>query len=122
MGRLLRRTLRFGESIGRLQAAARRDALLAPRLGGAQARALEEGVRQLCFAVEELGAKLDRNVEARDAARPAAAADALARLEHEHRAPGTRQLIGGGKSRGAGANHHEVGCWRGSSAAHSRLE
>jgi hypothetical protein len=45
--------------------------------------------------MDELGAELDRHCEAGHAARPHASADALARLEHEHRAPGADQRIPG---------------------------
>jgi hypothetical protein len=55
-------------------------------------------------AVDELGAELDRNFEAGHAARPGAAADAVARLEHQHRASCLCQLGRRGESRGAGAD------------------
>jgi hypothetical protein len=51
--------------------------------------------------VDELGAELDRSAQAREAARPAAAADAAAGFENQHRAAGVRELVGCGKPRGA---------------------
>jgi hypothetical protein len=58
--------------------------------------------------VDELGAKLDRNLESRHAARPAPPADALACLENQNGLPCVRQLRAGGKSSGAGADDDYV--------------
>ena len=52
-------------------------------------------MRHRRFAVEEFGAQLDRQGETGHAARPDAAADAVAAFEHQHRAPGARQDVGG---------------------------
>ena len=43
--------------------------------------------------MHEFGAELGRHIEACHAARPHAAADALARFEHEHFAPGTHERV-----------------------------
>src|SRR5438067_12011494 len=69
-------------------------------------------MRDLRFAVDELGTELDRDVETRYAARPAAPADPIARLEHEHRAPGARQLIGRGETGRACPDDREFGVRR----------
>ena len=61
-------------------------------------------MRDLRLAVDELGAELDRDLQPGNAPRPAAPADAIARLEHQHPPPRARQLRRGGESGGAGAN------------------
>src|SRR4051812_40633594 len=102
------RALRFRECVYAPQAALRKRALLANRVYRAKARLLEKRVGHLRFAVDELGAELDRDLEARHAARPAAAADALARLQHENRFAGAHELVRGGKARRSGADHNYV--------------
>src|SRR6185436_3981418 len=89
-GRPARRALRLREGTHAAQAAALEMPLLARRIDRCDARLGEEGTGRRRLAVDELGAELDRDVEAGHAARPAAPADALARLEHEHRAIRTR--------------------------------
>jgi len=69
---------------------------------------LQQGKRDRGAAVDELGAELDRSAQAREAAGPAAAADAAAGLENQHRAAGVRELVGRGEPRGAGANDDYV--------------
>jgi hypothetical protein len=72
----------------------------------------QERVRRGGFAVQEFRAKLDRRVESREAPRPAAAADALARLENDDRAAAARERIGGGEAGSAGADDENVGGFR----------
>src|SRR5262249_51726184 len=83
VGRELGGALCFRERIDAAQPSALEEALLAHRLDGAQSGSLEQRARDLGFAVEELGPELDRDVESGHAPRPAAAADALARFEHQ---------------------------------------
>jgi hypothetical protein len=54
--------------------------------------------------MQELGAQFHGNVHAGHARRPAASADARARLEHEYRAAGAREFRRGGEPGGAGAD------------------
>jgi hypothetical protein len=65
-------------------------------------------VRDLGFAVDELGAELDRHRDAGLAHRPAAAADALTRFEEQHRATRAAELGGGRKAGGARAYDDDV--------------
>ena len=72
-------------------------------------------MRDLRFAVDELGAELDGDLEAGHAARPAAAADAITGLEHEYRAARARELVRRRQAGGAGADHDDIrGLRRGS--------
>src|SRR6185436_5448717 len=65
-------------------------------------------MRLLRLAVDELGAELDRNVQAWHAARPGASASALARLQDEDAAAGTEQHVGRREAGRAGADHDDV--------------
>src|SRR5262245_16017871 len=89
------RALRLHKGVYGTKLAAVEVALLARGVDRRDAGLFEQRVGGGGFAVDELGAELDRNVQAAHAARPAAAAEALARLEHEHRATGVRASGGG---------------------------
>ena len=86
------RALRLRECVHAPQPALREHALLAHGIDRAKARLLEQRERDLGFAVDELRAELDRDLEAGHAPRPAAAADAVARFQHEHGFAGADEL------------------------------
>ena len=100
--------LRFAEAVRPAQAAVLQEPLLAGGIDCCDAGLAEIGVGRRSFAVDELRAELHRNLEARHAPRPAAAADALARLEDEHGAAGASQLVGRGEAGGTGADDDYV--------------
>jgi len=54
--------------------------------------------------VDKFGTQLDRRAHARQAPRPATAADALARFKNQNLLACAAKLGGGGQSRGTGAN------------------
>jgi len=58
--------------------------------------------------MNELGAELDRYRNARQAVREAARADAVARLDHQHRAAGARERVCRGEAGGTGADYEDV--------------
>jgi hypothetical protein len=58
--------------------------------------------------MNELGAELDRDGQARHAARPAAPADAVARLEDQDRAAGAREHVRGREAGRAGTHHDYI--------------
>src|SRR2546423_8956906 len=105
---MLKRTLRFGEGIKGMKAAGVQIALLAHGVDRRDARLAQERLGGFRLAVDEFGAELDRDVEARHAARPAAAADALARFEHYDRASAARKFRRGGEACRAGADDDNV--------------
>ena len=100
--------LRLGEAVDRAQPPPLEHALLAHRIDRRDAGGSQECSRSARLAMDELGADLDRDVEPGHAAREAAAADPLARLEHQHAAAGARQRIGGGKAGRAGADYDDL--------------
>jgi len=69
---------------------------------------LQQGKRDRGAAVDEFGAELGGNAQAREVPRPAAAADAAAGFENEDRTAGLRQLVGRGKPRSAGSYDDDV--------------
>jgi hypothetical protein len=83
-------------------------ALLAHGIDRREPGLLEQRMGDLRFTVDELGAELHRDFEARHAARPAAPADAIARFEDQHGAPGTRQLGRGRQAGGTGADDDDI--------------
>ena len=73
---------------------------------------MQERVRCLRLAMDEFGAELDRDAEARQVARPAAPADAIARFEDDDRATRARKRIGRGEAGGACADYEDVRSFR----------
>src|SRR5690348_16832716 len=65
--------------------------------------ACRELVHRLVAGQHELGAPLDERA-VREALRPDAPADAVARLEHDDLVPGTDECIGGSEARKPGAD------------------
>jgi hypothetical protein len=101
--------LRVRERIDAAKTPARRLALLTHGIDSDEAGALEERVRYLRFAVDELCAELHRNFEARNAPRPAASADAVTRFEDQHAGAFARELIGRGEPGRARADNYDIG-------------
>ena len=66
--------------------------------------------------MDELGAELDGNRGLASGERPRPTADAVARLEHEHREAVTAQLRGCREARHSGTHHHHVDPSRGTAA------
>src|SRR5262245_57159874 len=110
------RLLRLLESVGLAQPAALQKALRPRRLDAGQARARKQRQSRLGPAVDELCAELDRHRQPRQAPRPAAAADAVARLDYQYRAPGARERIRRREARGTRADYDYVVACRSYSA------
>src|SRR5712692_9343729 len=62
----------------------------------------------LRFAMEELGAKLDGDLQAGHAPRPAAPADAFTRLEDQHAETFARELVSRRDAGGTRADHDDI--------------
>src|SRR5205085_11697844 len=78
-------------------------------------RGVDDGERLLDFAVDELGAELDRQRQIGLMNRVDAAADALARFEDDNLPPRAGQLARGGEARGPCADDDDVYAIRGRS-------
>src|SRR6185295_2193926 len=84
--RVARDALRLREDIRVEQPAVERDALRAGRIDRRNVCSLQKRERGRGPAVDEFGAELDWRRDAGEPARQAAAADAIARLDDQHRA------------------------------------
>ena len=91
--------------------------LRAGRVHARDPRAREERKGRGRAAVQEFGAELDRHVEARHAARVAAAADSVPRFQDQHRGARGRERIGRREAGSTGADDDDVDFLRGATPA-----
>lgn len=96
------------QALRRLETTVTQRPMLARRIERGAGGALDQLEGGLRASVNEFGAELDRNRQAGLVMRPDAAADAIARFEHERGAAGARELCRRGKSRGAGAEDYGI--------------
>jgi hypothetical protein len=89
--------------------------LLAHGIDGTQSRFLEQRTSDLRFAMKELGAELDGDLQAGHAPRPAAPPDAFARLQDQRVETFAREFVGRREAGGTRADHDDIrGLRRGS--------